>query len=309
VVLEAYRPGVMRRLGLDYDAVRADNPEVIYLSVTGYGQKGPYTGHPVTDSIMQGFSGLMSINRDSQGMPQRIGMIAIDVFTGLYAFQAVSAALYKRAVKGGGGAYIDASLMQAATAFQSAKIAEHHLVGAEQPALGAPVGTVQTSDGYINLNARRPAHFEALCRLIGRPELIDDPRFESPRARIDNEDALMPIVRAALRDWPTAKLTAALHENDILNAPINTYSEIFEDPQVEAMNAIEWVEHQGMGRVPMPNVPGIAPPRAGHPLAESPHVGQHSREILAELGHSEAEIAALAESGAVVIRDAEEALA
>ena len=156
VVLESFRPGVMGRFGLDYDTVRQHTDDVVYLSVTGYGQKGPNSKLPVTDSIMQAFSGLMSINRDPSGMPQRIGIIAIDVFTGLYAFQAISPALYRRAMRGK-GAYLDISLMQAAAAFQTAKMIEHHLEGDKIQSVGVPVGTFQTKDGHMNINARRDA--------------------------------------------------------------------------------------------------------------------------------------------------------
>ena len=154
IVLEAFRPGVTARFGLDYESVRAVNPDVIYLSVTGYGQHGPWSDRPLTDSIAQAVTGMMSMNRDKNGLPQRVGMIAIDVMTGLYAFQAVSAALYARTVQGAPGRHIDMSLQQSAGAFMAAKMIEYHLEGPVPQVVGVPVGTFRSADGFVNINAR-----------------------------------------------------------------------------------------------------------------------------------------------------------
>ena len=293
VVLESYRPGVMARFGLDYDSVRRENPDVIYLSVTGYGQTGPYSRQPVTDSIMQAYSGLMSINRDADGVPQRIGIIAIDILTGLYAFQAISAALYKKAMRGG-GKYIDCSLMQSALAFQTPKMIEQHLQGEQTEAMGAPLGTFRTRDGFLNVNARRQQHFEALCAMLGRPELATDARFATPDARIAHEGELMPIVRAALAERSTDELTAALTEADILHGRVNTYGDIFADAHAKAVGAIAWMDYPEIGRIPVPPIPGVAPPDADAALAACPRIGEHGRAILAELGLAQDAIERLA---------------
>ena len=194
VILESFRPGVMARFGLDYATIAKANPSVVYLSVSGYGQEGPYSKQPVTDSVMQAFSGLMSVNKDDRGVPQRIGVIAIDVFTGLYAFQGVAPALYRRS-RTGKGAHLDVSLMQSALAFLSAKMIERHMEGPEPTLLGAPLGTYETADGFLNMNARRDPHFKALMGLIGRPELAEDPRYVTADDRVANRVALDEVVR------------------------------------------------------------------------------------------------------------------
>ena len=299
VLLESYRPGVMARFGLDYDSVRRDNPNVIYLSVTGYGQSGPNRTQPVTDTVMQGYAGLMSVNRDGNGLPQRIQLIAIDIMTGLYAFQAIAAALYKRAVKGGGGRYIDCSLMQSAFAFQAPKIIEQALQGEVLESVGAPVGTFRTRDGYLNINARRQEHFEALARVLGREELITDERFAASEARTRNERALMEIVTPLIAQQSTAELQDVLTKADILNGRVNTYADILQDEHAKAVNAFTWIDHPDMGRLPLATIPGVTPPGADPRLTWAPRIGEHSRAVLGELGLPPSDIEQFIASGEV----------
>lgn len=298
VILENYRPGVMARFGLDYASVTKENPAVVYLSITGFGQKGPNANLPATDSVMQAYSGLMTATRDSTGMPMRIGLLAIDISTGLYAFQAVSAALYRKVVRGK-GKHIETSLMEAIGAFQTPKMIEYALEGSDIQPLGVPLGTFEAKDGYININGRRDAHFAALCQAIDRADLNDDPRFSSVAARFENEAALMPILRDAVKQRSVAALHAALNEGGVLNAPVHDYGDYIDDPHVQAVDAIAWLDHAEVGRIPMPNIPGIAPARAGGALSHAPLIGEHSREILKNLGYGDGAVDALGAGGAV----------
>ncbi len=300
VVLEAFRPGVTARFGLDYESVRAVNPDVIYLSVTGYGQHGPWSDRPLTDSIAQAVTGMMSMNRDKDGLPQRVGMIAIDVMTGLYAFQAVSAALYARAVQGAPGRYIDMSLQQAAGAFMAAKMIEYHLEGPVPQVVGVPVGTFESADGFVTVNARREKHFEALCGLVDRPELATDPRFSTYEARIENEAELLALLRPLIEQRPTAEWVRLLGEADIIAGPVNDFGDYFQEPQVLHNASVAWQEHDAVGRVPMHAVPGIETAPEGSFLATAPDLGAHSRTVLREFGYTEAHIDRMAASGAVV---------
>jgi len=298
VVLQNYRPGVIEKFGLDYASIAKDNPSVVYLSLTGFGQTGPKAKHPATDSVMQAFTGFMSINRNEDGTPQRIDYYAIDVITGLYAFQAVSSALYRRAMKGT-GKHIQTSLLESALAFQEAKMVEFKLEGGPGEPIGSPVGTFRTTDGFICVNARRDPHFQALCRLLGREELIDDPRYADARSRVANRHDLLAIVAEAMATKSKAEWAAALNAVDILNAPVNDYANLFEEPQVAAVGAVRWIEHDTVGHVPMGAIAGIPPMATENPRSHSPHIGEHSREILAALGKSEAEVAALFADGTV----------
>ena len=156
---------------------------VIYLSVTGFGNEGPRRDLPATDSVMQAYTGMMSINRDATGMPQRMNMLTIDFGAGLYCFQAVSAALYRRAMKGK-GKHIRTSLLEASLTFQEAAMMESYLQDGDAEPIGMPVGCFKTKDGYMSINARRDSHFVALCKLIGKEEWINDCLlYTSPRPR------------------------------------------------------------------------------------------------------------------------------
>jgi len=298
VIMENYRPGVMARFGLDEKSIRPGNPTVIYYSVTGFGQTGPNANLPATDSVMQAYSGLMSVNKDHRGVPQRIGLLAIDVSTGLYGFQAVSAALYRRATKGK-GAHIESSLMEAVGAFQSAKMIEYALEGDEVTAAGVPVGTFKAKDGFINVNARRDTHFTALCGLIGREDMATDPRYATVPARAEHEAELMDLMRDTMTQRTVAEWYEALNEAGVLNAPVRDYGGYMEDPHVKAVNAVAWVDHSGVGRIPMPNTPGLPPSRTGDPLSHSPHIGEHTNDVLRGLGFSDDEIGGLEDGGAV----------
>jgi len=298
VILQNYRPGVIEKFGLDYDSVQAVNPDVIYLSLTGFGPVGPKAKHPATDSVMQAFTGVMSINRDAEGTPQRVDYYAIDVITGLYAFQAVSSALYRRAMKGG-GKHIRTSLMESALAFQEPKMIEYVLEGGAAEPIGAPVGTFPTSDGFICINARRDPHFQALFRLIGREEMIDDPRYADARSRVTNREDLLAILRDVVATKTTDEWVDLLNGIDVLNAPVSTYGDLFEHPQVTAVEAIRWVENDTVGRIPMGSIAGLPPVGTDNPRTLAPHIGQHSVEILAELGYDGAAIDALRADGTV----------
>ncbi len=297
VILESFRPGVMARFGLDYATVAETNPTVIYLSVSGYGQEGPNSKQPVTDSVMQAFSGLMSVNKDDRGVPQRIGVIAIDIFTGLYGFQAVAPALYRRS-RTGKGAHLDVSLMQSALAYLSAKMIERHLEGAEPTLLGAPLGTYKTADGFLNMNARRDPHFAALMKMIGRPELIEDAKFKTADARVANMTELDAIVRPAIESRTTAEWLADFQQADILAGRVNDFPDIIADEHVKAVEAVHWLNHDGIGQIPMPLIPG-APVPSGR-LAEAPHLGADTRTILEELGYGAEKIDDMIANGAAL---------
>ena len=301
VLLQNYRVGKIDRFGLDYKTVAAGNPSIIYASISGFGTRGDRIGQPATDSVMQAYTGIMSINRDARGMPQRINLLAIDFATGLYAFQAVSAALYKRAMKGTGG-LIETSLLEASLVFQEAALIDSAMQdGAVEP-IGMPVGTFQTADGYMSINARRQKQFEAFAKLVDHAEWIADARFADPRARVANGAALMALIIPIVAAKPTGEWCELLASIDVLHAPVHGHQELFEDPQVKAVEAIRWVENDSLGRIPMASIPGQPVPATGDRLSHSPHVGEHSRAVLAELGYTPAKIDALVANGVIGVR-------
>ncbi len=298
VFIQNYRVGKIEKLGLDYASVTTSNPSVVYLSLTGFGPHGPRRDQPGTDSVMQAYTGMMSINRNSTGIPQRIEMLAIDFSTGLYAFQAVAAALYRKATKGR-GAHIQTSLLECALGLQEAAMMEHHLQGGAAEPIGMPVGMFRTKDGYLSLNARRDEHFRRLAELLGRSDWLEDPRFADSPARVRHRDALMAQLRPLLEAKTSDEWSELLSRIDILKAKVNTYDDLFVDPQVQAIDAVRWVEDDTLGRVPMATLCGQRPPASGDRLAHAPHVGEHTREVLAELGYAAQDIDRLHACGVV----------
>lgn len=298
IIVEAFRPGVMAKFGLSYDQVTEFNPNVIYLSVTGFGQSGPNSTQPVTDAVIQAYSGLMTVNRDKDGLPQRLNMIPIDVTTGLYGFQALSTALMRK-FRYGTGCYVDNNLMQCAAAFQSAKIMEFYLENGSSQALYVPVGTMQTTDGFINISAMREAHYRSMCDVMGKPELKDDPRFDSREKRLENEHILMPIIREVFTRKSTAEWAEALTAEGVMNATVHNYGDMMEHAHTKAVEALAYPDHPMTGTIPLPHIPGQPRIAGADRLTEAPGLGAHSEEILGEWGYSADEIAGMKANGAI----------
>ena len=298
VMIQNYRVGKLAKLGLEYDSVVKTNSKVIYVAVTGFGQKGPRRDQPATDSVMQAYTGMMSINRDINGLPQRINMLAIDFSTGLYAFQAAAAALYGQAMRGK-GKLIETSLLESAMVFQEAAIIESYLQGGDVEPIGMPVGSFKTKDGFMSINARRDSQFKSFCTVIGREKWIDDPRFAGPRQRVVNRDYLLAQIRPIIETKTSDEWNKLISEADILNAKVQSHIDLFEDTQVQAVNAIRWVENDTLGRIPMATVAGQPIPETDNRLTHSPHLGEHNDEVLMELGYGTSEIKDLKANGVV----------
>src|SRR5438477_10570960 len=196
VLIEGFRPGVAARLGLGYESLSRDNPGLIYRSISGFGQSGPYSKRPGSDSVAQAFSGLISINAGNDGTPHRVGTTISDVVTGVYAFQAIATTLFSRATVGTGH-WIDVRLVQATAALLGHKVAEHILEGGAPRALNVPASTYQTSDGWMMVTLVNEPQYKRLCAAIGRDDLASDPRFADFARRADAVDALIP----QLREW------------------------------------------------------------------------------------------------------------
>ena len=284
IIIEAFRPGVMARYGLDCDTLSASNPKLIYLSVTGYGQEGSMINLPATDAVIQGYSGLMHLNRDKDGVPQRFPMIVIDVVTGIYAAQAIEAA-FIGALRFGKGQYIDCNLLQCAAAFQAPRLMEHHFEGGNPPIMYVPVGVLETSDGHVSVSVMRDHHFVAFCEAMGRPDLTQIERFKKRVDRITNEVELMSIIREELRGRSTLEWSRRFTAAGVLHATVRTYQQVLADEEMMAHRYMEWLPHQHLaGSVPLANVPGALRASEMGQLSECPTIGQHTNEILAEIG-------------------------
>lgn len=299
VFLEGFRPGVIRRLGFDYETVAARVPRILYVSISGFGQTGPLAERPAMDPVLQAYTGLMSENRGEDGIPHRVPVIVVDMSTALYAYQALSSALYARRDESR-GRYIDVSLMQAATALQSIRLMACHLEGGTMRPGGVPGGVFQTEDGWMSILAINDRDWQSLCAAMDMPALARDERFVTPALRLANEAALYAIVRPAIAGKPSAHWSTRLTEARLMHERLNSYADFLDQPQVRETGLIRWLDQAGVPRkVPVPALPGMLPPEPGTPRAEAPVPGQHSVAILAEHGYAAAEIAELLANGTV----------
>jgi crotonobetainyl-CoA:carnitine CoA-transferase CaiB-like acyl-CoA transferase len=298
VLIEGFRPGVLDRLGFGYDAVSRREPRILYLSVSGFGQTGPLCGRPAMDPVLQAFTGLMMDNKGEDGIPHRVPFVIIDMSTALYAFQALSAALYARRDTPR-GRRIEVSLLEAASAIQVIRMMMVHLEG-EHVKRAMPSGVFKTADGWLQFLVIRDDSWVRFCAAIERPELAADARFIDGDARALNEAELMAIVRPSIAAQPTAYWAGRLREADIMHERLNSFREFLQHPQAAASGLIAWLEPDGPpAPVPMTNIAGIAPFAEGSPRAVTPMLGQHTADILREHGFTAGDIASLIERGIV----------
>jgi crotonobetainyl-CoA:carnitine CoA-transferase CaiB-like acyl-CoA transferase len=296
VFLESFRPGVAERLGLGYAALSADNPGLVYASISGYGASGPYAQRPGTDTVLQAFSGMMSLNRDGDGRPNRVGFLVVDTLTALYAFQAVSVALYARRA-GAAGRHLELSLMQAAAAFLAPKLVEHALEGEAARPLNVPAGVYRTLDGWIAVTLSRESHFPALCRAIDRPDLAADPRHASFETRADHQGDLKAAIADALARRETGHWLGRFAAHEVMANPVSTLGDWVADPHVQAVGAATRVDVPGLGELVWPGIPGVSPIEPGEPRAGWSHVGEGGLDALRGFGFDDAALAQLRASG------------
>lgn len=278
VVIEAFRPGVAARIGLGPEHTR-DNS--IYVSISGFGQHGPYAERPCTDAVAQAFSGMVALNAGADGAPHRVGTLAVDIHTGMAAFASVQAALAERGL--GGPAkrrVLDCSLMAGAASLLAVPIAESGLLGRMPAELNVPAGCYQAADGaWVMVALVREVDWATLLTVLDAPGLLADPRFADFPARAANKAALLPLLRAIFARRPAAEWLAALHEKRLLADRVNTTYEWLSDPHVQATRAAPMLDQPGLGALPMAALPGL-----GAVLTPAPALGEHTTAILAELG-------------------------
>ena len=302
VVIESFRPGVATRLGLGWEALSAANPRLLYLSISGFGDDGPYAQRPCTDSVVQAFSGLVALNRGNDGAPHRVGAIIIDTLTGVYAAQTLGAALFARE-RTGRGERVTVNLAECAAALLGHKLAEHALEEGRPRALNVPTGSYPTRDGFVIFALVREAEFPRLCKALGRADLARDPRFADFALRARHAGPLVAAVAATIAEGTTAHWLERFRAEDLLADRVNGFDDWLADPHVmETRGAVE-VEQPGMGPFPTPRVPGLSAALESA-LSPAPRIGEHGRAILAELGFGQDEVARLAAEGVLRLAEA-----
>jgi crotonobetainyl-CoA:carnitine CoA-transferase CaiB-like acyl-CoA transferase len=303
VFLEAYRPGALDKLGLGPMQVKAVNPRIIYTSVSGFGQTGPERRRAGINLIIEAFSGALSVIGEPGKMPMRPGVQTADVFGALFATYATLAGLVG-AARAGEGRIADVSLVEASIAAAAWETAEYLETGSPPKPLGnrhrltAPYQLFETSDGnYLAIGTPNDRLFAELMRELGLEAHLSDTRFATYAKRKANEDALLPIVEPAIRKRAAGELEAALMAAGIPCARVNNFQDVFDHPQIVARGMVRELEHPRLGRMRITRNPILLDHDGPSIERHAPLLGEHSKEVLAELGYGQAAIDALIQSG------------
>jgi crotonobetainyl-CoA:carnitine CoA-transferase CaiB-like acyl-CoA transferase len=304
VLVENFRPGVMNRLGLSHDKLRAANPRLIYCAISGFGQTGPDALKPAYDQIIQGLSGVMAINGDERLNPLRCGFPVCDTVGGLNAAFGIMAALYYRE-KTGEGQFIDIALLDSIMPLMG-WVAANLLIGQQQPQLlgndnftAAPSGTFVTGDGTINIAANQQDQWEALLDVLGMPELKSDPRFRERDTRKKNRRELTPLLEARLREKPTADWVEALNARGVPSGEILPLEAALSAPQVQHRQTIRTVREENIGNLKLFNLTAKFEKTPGEIRTPPPRLSAHTNEVLSGLGYSQEDIGQLRKDGVI----------
>jgi formyl-CoA transferase len=304
VVVENYRPDVKFRLGIDYETLAKINPRIILASISGFGQDGPYRDRPGFDQIAQGMSGLMSVTGFPGKGPVRTGAAIADVSAGLLAALGIMTALLERE-RSGKGQWVQSSLLQAGITLLDFQAARYLKEGEVPPQVGndhptsMPTSAYQTADGYINVAASGEGMWQRLCKAIGREDLLARAEFSAQPKRAQNRSELNAEINKALAAKRSAEWIEALNAAGVPCGPIYTMDQVFADPQVQHIGAAAEVEHRKLGRFRVVNQ-GVRLSRTPARIASAaPEVGEHTDEILAELGYGNEDVAQLRAAKAI----------
>jgi crotonobetainyl-CoA:carnitine CoA-transferase CaiB-like acyl-CoA transferase len=309
VLLENNRPGVAARLGADYETLRELNPRLIYASISGFGQTGPYAQRAGYDLIAQGLSGVMSVTGEPDGDPIKCGIPIGDLSAALFCAVGILSALAARE-RTGEGQLVDTSLFEGALALSIWETAELWATGRAPGKLGsahrltAPYQALRTRDGHLTVAGNTQPQWERLCSVVGREELAADPRFATNADRMANRPALVAELEAALASDGTDAWVARLEEAGIAAGPIHDYAEVFADPHTRAREMEVTMEHSEEGTVRGLGIPVKLSATPGSVRRAAPLLGEHTAEVLREAGFDADEIAALAPGGAAAPHEA-----
>ena len=297
VFVEGFRPGVIARLGFGYDAVSEREPRILYLSVSGFGQKGPLAERPAMDPVLQAYTGMMGENRGPDGIPHRLGFISIDMSTAIFSFGALAAALLARQTEPR-GRHIDSSLMQAAAGLQVVRLMSSYLEGGVVRPGVPPNGVYKTKDGFMSITVVRPWEWDGYCSATGQPGFGADAALQTSEGREQRTAELDAVLRPLIESDTTAAWSAKFTEHRIMHESLNTYTEFLNQPHVSESGAVAWSHHPHVPQpIPLPNIIGMEPFEDGSTRTISPSKGEHGAAILAEHGYSPAEIDTLIRSG------------
>ncbi len=304
VVVENYRPDVKHRLGVDYEALSRENPRLVYASISGFGQEGPYRDRPGYDQIVQGMSGLMWLTGTAESAPLRVGIPIGDLLAGYFCAIGILTALLEREISGR-GQKVETSLLEALTGSLSFQAAKYVNTGEVPPPVGnhhpltAPMGVYRAQDGFFNLAVGNDDMWRRFCKAIDHPALADDARFAGMLARVNNRQALDVLLEAAFARRPAAEWVESLNAVGVACGPINTVDRVFADPQIRQADLVADVANATWGPHKVLALPvhlSRTPARVEH---AAPMAGEHTREILTTLGYEAADLDALVADGVI----------
>jgi crotonobetainyl-CoA:carnitine CoA-transferase CaiB-like acyl-CoA transferase len=304
VLVHNYRVGALERLGLDYESLSRINPRLIYCAISGFGATGPLSKEPANDLFMQAYAGSMSITGDPEGSPAKMGMSVADVGGGMFGAIGVMMALETRH-RTGRGQRVDTSLLEGHIAMM-AQFFTRYFSNGEVPgpsgsgALTSPTyRAYQASDQWIVISAFNQRMWKGLCAALEQPDWLQDPRFIDPQMRASNRPLLIQLIGAEIIKQPLAYWEKRLKENDVPCSPVNTIDKVVEQPQVLAREMVQAIELEGLGMMSMAGLPIKFSDSPGAVRLPPPRLGQHTAEILTEMGYAQEQINVLAKQGAI----------
>lgn len=301
VLVENFQVGTMEKWGLDYRTLREENPSLIYCSLSGYGEWGPYKDRPAYDIMMQAEGGMMSITGEEGGPPVRVGVAVADIGAGMYATQAILAALLHRELGDGGGQKIDVSLLDGQVAWMSYMASNYFAtndppqrMGSKHPTI-TPYQAFETSDGYVVVASASEQIWPKFCRAIDREDLLDIERFETNSKRVKHRTELDEILEAEFIQYTTAEIVARMEEAGVPVSRVRDLEEVFEHPQVQARNMHQTVSHPTTDSLEMAGCPMHFSETPAGIKTHPPLLGEHTEEILQQLGFEPEEIEQLSD--------------
>ena len=305
VVIENFTPGVVNRLDIDYEAVKAQNPRIVYCSISGFGQTGPHRKKQAYDLMMQGLGGAMNLTGEANGPPLRLGLAITDIGAGMLAAYAIVIALFHRE-RAGVGQYIDISMLDLSVSWLTYQAGVYFATGEPPQRAGSahptlvPYQTFQCSDDkYINVGVATERLWQRFCKALQREDLIEMPEYALNKDRVNNRTKLVPLLQQEFNQRPVAEWLRILEEASVPCGSINDLADVFSDPQVLARDMLLEVEHPSAGKIKQSGIPIKFSETPGFIDRPPPLLGEHTTEILLQLGYTREDITSLKKSGVV----------